>query len=155
MISTLNSLTVIDGISGAGQIQIGRQTTFEADAAISSGINVIFKDNFNTLMIDPTFSQGETISGFISGDAIELMDAKAINYAPGDNGIGTLTVTNDGTQVTSLKVAGDYTGQSFVVRPDTSGDGTKILLCFCEGTRASGRRPAKPLWNSLPLATGC
>ena len=133
-------LNLHDSISGDGALEIGNRSTLETDAAIGSGINVLFDDHTGTLMTRPLFSQDETISGFSNGNAIDLLGASATNasYAPGDGGIGTLTVTNDGAPVTTLKLDGDYAGQPFFLLPDSFGNGTNIVVvCFCEGTRLS------------------
>jgi hypothetical protein len=125
-------------LSGTGEVEVGSGADVYVNTVVGNGVTFIFDSNAGSLIFTSGISNEGTISGFVSGDEIELegVPATSATYTPGSGGTGTLTVTDNGTPVASLILEGDYTGQPFLTVPDSNIGSTDIvLICFCSGTQ--------------------
>lgn len=139
VLSAEDSKLALEGkVTGTGKATIEGTGSIEFQAANSTA-NVVFKNGASgSLILDASTSFKGTISGFSpaadtdSGPNIDLAD---ISYSVGSSitnatfagthSSGTLTVT-DGTKVTKLNFAGDYTAAEFIASADGHG-GTSLI----------------------------
>ena len=87
---------------------------------------------------------GITITSFQQGDTIDLTGiAYGTPNSIGPIGFGELPFTEGGVTY-DLQLAGNYTGQTFYLSPDSAGPdaGTDITVvpCYCRGTRIDTER---------------
>lgn len=136
----VNNGTIMDGtiahVTGAGKVEVGTAL------GIGTGVGgtVTFLNAIGTLTLsDPGSSP--VIAGFVKGDTIDVtgVTADAASYVPGGRGVGTLTLTNSGTTVAALALAGNFTGQTFYTTESPAGVAmvtpTSPAPCFAAGTR--------------------
>ncbi len=127
------TLTVIGGIAGTGALQIGAG----AGLALYGGATtegVTFTGAGGSLQVTTVFtfangvftfglSDQGTISGFGPGDALIYSGNSTlagVNFAPGDGGVGTLTLLSGAASAGSLMLLGSYVGEHFVLGPRTA-----------------------------------
>jgi hypothetical protein len=79
-----------------------------------------------------------TIEGLLPGDDIEIN--QQLTGASWSSSSHTLTLSNDGTTVTTLNLAGDYSWAIFLAVPTTYGSSTVLIACFATGTRIATAR---------------
>jgi hypothetical protein len=101
-----------------------------------------------TLQLDHSLGYAGTVSGFITGDTIDLTD---ITYSTTVTDIwnsanNTLTISN-GAHSTTLTFAGSYTQDSFALKQD-SGTGTEVVLTTVahDDTIANASPPSGAGW---------
>jgi autotransporter passenger strand-loop-strand repeat protein/probable HAF family extracellular repeat protein len=115
-----------------------------ADGTLNGSLT--FESSSGALQIDgaslptaPTTLIGASISGFGSGDTIDLTSADDVPASHADMNYATdvLTITDGGNSY-NLDFSGDFTGDYFHLAPDNSGNGTLITEddqpCYCRGT---------------------
>ncbi len=108
-------LTLDAPITGTGQLQIGAGATLR----IGADANAIgFADNTGTLVLTGLTTPG-TITGFVQGDTIGLTQS-SITGATYRAETGILTLSHGTDAVATLTLAGDYTGETFALQPNTS-----------------------------------
>jgi len=122
---------IFDGpITGAGTIQIGPG----ASLAVTTDTNPIsFADAAGTLLLNaPSFGPlPSTPFGVIqrvcagrhhgiTRSGSPASGITGVTYRPGPNGLGTLTLSHGTDAVSTLTLAGDYTGETFSLKPNTS-----------------------------------
>ncbi len=113
--------------AGSLALQIGKGSALSL-STIGTGNTVAFTGTggvFNVVKFGSStpYAIQATIGGFDATDVITIASpvTSAILSA------GVLTLTNNGTAVTTLKLAGNYTGKTFLAIP-ISGSSTEILL---------------------------
>lgn len=97
-----------------GQVGLGNTIAFNATGGAL---------NISKSAVTRTYNMQASISGFDASDVITI--ASPVTSAVLNSGV--LTLTNNGAAVTTLKLAGNYTGKSFLAVP-VSGSLTEILL---------------------------
>jgi hypothetical protein len=132
-------------IGGSGMLLISENSLLTLGIADTAAIR--FGGPAGTLALDVLPSG--TISGFTSGDAIELIGgatvmATSLSYTQTSNSVATLTLTKAGSVVGTLTLAGNYAGSMFHLGFDTQGDGIITL-------QTPGIAPVQP---SLIVGTG-
>ena len=111
-------LRITGAVTGSGTDNINSAATLEFDAATSGGQTVTFATNSGSLAIGSPSNFGAIISGFGSGDEIDLIKtlATSVSYQS-----GVLSVLNGATTVASLNLSGNYSGATFDVASDGNG----------------------------------
>ena len=138
------TMTLAGNLTGTGELQIGRNGSVTVNGTIAASNRIVFTDTSATLAIgsNPTgtpFNISAAISGFQQGNNILLSAAaSAINYVATGTNLGTLTVLNGGTSLTSLIFAGSYLPSLFFLSPTISGGSNISLL-----TQQTGNGDAK------------
>jgi hypothetical protein len=127
---TLGVTAAIDG--GTGTIDVGTGGVVDVSAAVAASQGFVFTDDTGTLILHQTTGFGATMTGFVIGDAIDLagIAADGASWLGGE-----LTISNGGTAVGTLKLAGDYASTIFNVAGDASGSVVTAVACFAAGTR--------------------
>jgi T5SS/PEP-CTERM-associated repeat protein len=127
-------------VSGTGSLVIDTGGRLDVEG-VSNGIGVTFEASASneTLGIDDHSAFLTTISGFGTGDTIDLAD---IGYSSGDT--ATLLADNilqiaysGGDYDLQLDPSDDYSGDIFRLAQDGSGNGTDVtenVACYCRGT---------------------
>jgi hypothetical protein len=113
--ATGGSLSITGNLNGTGVLDIAASS----NAIITGSLGVkstVFASGTETLSLAAASKATTTISGFGSGDVIDLTTSTAttLTYA-GTATAGTLTVDNGTTLVAKLLFSGDYTSSSFSV----------------------------------------
>ena len=143
MVDSGGTLEDVTTLAGDGEVIL------EAGAILSSGASFDFSGTGNTLQIDGAQSAGAvlpgiTITSFQQGDTIDLTGiAYGTPNSIGPVAGGELPFTEGGVTY-DLPLAGNYTGQTFYLSPDSAGPdaGTDITVvpCYCRGTRIDTER---------------
>ncbi|MGO9698446.1 MAG: Hint domain-containing protein, partial [Xanthobacteraceae bacterium] len=118
--------------------------TMEVASGGSAGGSISFATDSGTLQIDASTTgnllPGTTISGFVSGDTIDLASIKNVagSLAVMNPVTDVLTVT-EGTQTYTLDFSGNFVGDLFQLTADNGGAGpgtdiTEETPCYCPGT---------------------
>ena len=117
-------LRVTGAVSATGVDNIAAGASLEFDAATSSGQTATFTANTGNLLVGLPSSFAAVISGFATGNAIDLIDtiATAASYQS-----GTLQILDGETTVASLNLSGSYTSADFEVATDGNG-GTLVTI---------------------------
>ncbi len=125
-------VTLGGGATGAGQLQIGAYGTMFLSSYGGATVGVTFTGGHGQLIISQLTTYSGTnaalklsaqgvITGFDATDTINyhyfsgFQDVTGVTYAAGANGIGTLTLMAQQAVAGTLKIAGDYTGQTFQI----------------------------------------
>ena len=117
--------------SGAGELELDSGVALTVDNSISS-TDIEFETGAEELSVANQSGTLGTISGFASGDTINLLNqnftsADHVNYSD-----GLLTITDaSATVLAKLDFAGSYTPSEF------QANGTAITICFYPGTKIS------------------
>jgi hypothetical protein len=126
--------------SGTGVVQLGAGDTgaFGGDA-VGAGQTVELVGN-DTLDLSPGGAFAALLSGFAPGDVISVAaPVTAASWAAAPGGTGTLTLSDDGTPIATVTLAGDYSGDTFLVTPGPAESSITlvpaVVACFAEGTR--------------------
>ncbi|MBV9782635.1 MAG: Hint domain-containing protein [Acidisphaera sp.] len=161
-----------------GTIRVGGGTTLQVDTPLAAGTGdagaVVIAGGAEAILqgaalsdelVEFTAASGELaignaldfaagISGFVSGETIELIDAPlsglTFGYSGNSTG-GTLTVKENGASYAALTLNGGYTAASFHTMADPGGGTdflTTALPCFLAGSRiltARGEVPVEAL----------
>lgn len=126
---TGGTLTQNGSISGSGIVQIGKNATLDLYGNAAATDTIAFLDTGAALSIRTSYKIDATLTGFQTGDSLILnTPITAATYAAGAGGRpGTLTLSNGATTVETLRLAGDFTGKSFIVSP-TGNEGSSVSL---------------------------
>ena len=136
---------IVGNVSGSGLLSIGAAATLElagTDAVpidmAGAGATLLLQGSSETPAgIIEDFSQGDLI---VTGSS----QVGSLSYTPGAGSVGTLTLYNGGTVAGTLLLAGDFSGQSFVLEPD--GAGTAIALSGNGGPPPGTANPDQYAW---------
>ena len=125
-----SSLTQNGDISGNGAMQIGKGAALALNGTVAATNTIAFLDTGATLFIGSGYRLAAgnpavpyrvdaTLTGFQVGDSITLsIPVTAAAYAAGaEGGPGTLTLSNGGATVETLRLAGNFAGKIFTVSP--------------------------------------
>ena len=116
-------LSVGAALSGTGVVLInGAGSSFGAGSSLSVASVQFATGGAETLLLAGPAQVTSVISGFSSGDLIDLVKTAATTATFAG---GTLTVSNGSTVVSTLKFSGTYTNTNFVLSSDGQG-GTNI-----------------------------
>jgi hypothetical protein len=121
------TLSIMDAVTGTGTLALAADATVLAGAGVS-GVTIDFAANGTLALAEPA-SVTSTISGFQSGDVVDLQKliANTLTYSG-----GRLTLSDGSTVVDTLSFAGSYTQSDFSLQSDKHG-GTDVLYA---GTQA-------------------
>ncbi len=136
MVEALGGTLEVGAISGTGTLAIGTEAALAL--ATATGMPIRFSGGGAALILPGTAERiTSLITGFAPGDSIVTGQSpvSAVSYQPGSGGIGTLTLSEGGTAVSSLLLAGNYASDTFAVIPD--GTGAEITVS-AGGTATSG-----------------
>jgi hypothetical protein len=134
------ALAISGTVSGTGVIQIGAQAAADfigpsgTGGVVGSGQTLELTGD-NTVDVSPGGSFSAVVSGFAPGDVVSLgAPATAATWTG-----GTLSLSNDGSPVATVALAGDYTGDTFLVTPGPSQSAITlasagVVPCFAAGT---------------------
>ena len=132
-----NGLVVAQGgtlslgaLTGTGTLDIAAGATLKLNGATGAGQSVAFTGALATLAIATQFDvPSATISGFLAGDAIDMLGSPitGASYVAGANNTGVLTLTYGGQTAARLTLAGNYAGEVFLPSSDGAG-GTDITV---------------------------
>ena len=121
-------LDIASAVNGAGQLRIGAGSEIELGGATSE--NAEYLGSTGTLRIDnpQSTSYSGVISGFGTGDVLELAGTNAVSADPTTfNGTTTeVVVTLQGGGTFSYALAGDYVGDVFSVAPSGSASDVSV-----------------------------
>lgn len=143
-ITAFSALTIQRGSADSLTVRVDNGATLAlgGTASSASGIALTGHDVLDLSYVSST-GMAATIAGFDGSDTIGVLGQAVTSaaYTAGISGApGTLTLLDGGMPVETLRIAGDYTGESFVttVINATETDVTVmsgITACFAEGTR--------------------
>ncbi|MBV9251501.1 MAG: hypothetical protein JO227_19915, partial [Acetobacteraceae bacterium] len=135
------SLLVTGGAStpslGAGSltVNLGQGSSLWVWGATDAGNTIAFTGSYGQLILhanpDAYFDDAATLTGFDQTDTIRLQVGTvtgAVYTAGSQPGTGSLALFNGNTQVGTLAVAGDYTGETFLVTPVANSTQAQISL---------------------------
>jgi hypothetical protein len=136
------SLTINALLQGAGGVsQISNGGALELGAGASADQTITFLNNNGSLILDDEADFAATVTGFQSGDTIELAGFAGATESFAN---GVLTFTKVGTALGqtitttgTIKLEGNYTVSDFSTTTDADGDlilSTDVLPCFVTGT---------------------
>jgi hypothetical protein len=143
--STGSMLVIDDAVTGTGSETIADGAVLELDSSVASTQTITFKGAGKLYLGQPSSYQGE-IAGLAGNDLLDLAGFVAattsVTAAYAEDGLTTLTVTDESGHSASLLLAGDYQGDNFAFSSDGNG-GTLIILyqeapTVITGTIASG-----------------
>jgi hypothetical protein len=137
--ASAGTLDLSQALIGSGAMKIDAGATLEVDGAAARPLTTTFAGSGATLSLGAVATFASVIAGFASGDVIELIKtaATAATLETGDR----LLITNDGQPVATLKLSGNYAGDTFAVKMDQAGD-AKITLVGGDAAPASAPAPA-------------
>jgi hypothetical protein len=118
------TLTITQHVTGAGQATIEKSARLEFGSDVAAGQTVLFKGNSGALALDYAQGFAGTIAGFAPGNVIDLVNTKA-NATSYSAAKQTLTIKENNTVVATLKLSGNYAGDTFTLASDGNG-GTEI-----------------------------
>jgi len=127
------SKLTVGGLSGTGQVQIGKDATLALNGTAAAGTTIAFAGSGATLSIGNAstlpYSIAATVTGFAVGDDIAMAtNVTSATYVSTGSNIGTLNLLNGTQQVASLTLSGSYAGANFLVSPNTASGSTITLL---------------------------
>lgn len=137
------SETISAGGSATGAAISGGMLTVAADGTLAG--TVTFTGTGGTLVISGGSGPPAVISGFASGNTIDLADLSATTASYAN---GTLGVLSGGATVASLNLAGSYSPSDFTLSPDSS-SGTEITIGPPSSTTTPSSGTTTPLPNDL------
>ncbi len=140
---TLDVKTAI--AAGSGTIQVVSKGTVDvANVTVSKTQTFDFVDNTGVLRLGQPNKFLASITGFQTGDSIDLTGIKADTATLSSN---TLMIANGGTTVATLSLQGDYSQGKFTVASDgaTGSAITVTAICYAAGTRILTPRGEKPI----------
>jgi hypothetical protein len=118
-------LKIEGAVSGAGAITIDSLAQLEFGDAVSAGQTIAFTAGANeALKLDRAQRMAGEITGFAAHDVIDI---KNLVVTSDSYSGGVLSLFDGTTQLASLAIAGNYTGQVFALSSDGLG-GTNIRL---------------------------
>jgi hypothetical protein len=127
---------MMGGVSGNGIVQIGKNATWVLNGDIDATDTIAFLDTGAALSIGTSFGSAApyavkaTITGFRAGDSIIL--AQPLSTATHTAGIGanpgTLVLRRGTSVVETLRLIGDFTGNSFSISQANDSGATVSLL---------------------------
>ena len=131
-----SSMTV-SSLTGSGTVQIDSGSLLEIVDSASADQTITFTASAGELKIDQLADMHALVSGFTSGDTIDLA---TIAFDPNGH-VGPVTADDflpvvEGGNSYELGLSGDYTGDMFQLAPDAS-SGTLLTVevpCFLAGT---------------------
>ena len=127
-----SSMTV-GALTGTGAVTIATGSTLTVLGTISAGQTIAFTGPGAELILNTPAADAGTVTGFATGDAIDLTNLPLVTGA-------TATVANDILSVASgdttdhLPISGIPDGTAFTARQDAAGTGTEVIPCFLPGT---------------------
>ena len=141
------TLDLTQALTGAGAMRIDAGATLEVDGAANRPLTTTFAGSGATLSLGTVARFASVIAGFAGGDVIELIKtaATAATLETGDR----LLITNGSQTVATLKLSGDYGGDTFTVKMDQAGD-ARITVSGGKGADA----PPPPPGDAPPPASG-
>ena len=139
-VEALGNLSLLGAVTGAGSFTIDSGNTLEFGKSVAAGATVSFADPAGTLQLDNSTgavgsSFGATINNFGGSDVIDLTDlayASSGETFTWNSANNALTVSN-GTQSTTITLAGSYTIGNFALASNSGVDspsghpGTEVL----------------------------
>jgi hypothetical protein len=149
-------VTIYGSVAGTGTLSVGNSTYLTVIGAVAAGQTIAFTGTNGSLVLTtgpleegagpnnapPTNPFAGTIAGFSIDDSIQVSGTvTAASYTATGADLGTLTLSDDGTAVDTLTLAGDYSDAVFLATAPTgnSVSGVSSILlaaaCFAEGTR--------------------
>ncbi len=134
------ALDITGDISGGGTLE--PLMTLDLNGSVAPGVQIVFHDPTVLepgvlILEDPTVEDG-TISGFATGNTIEIPDLKFTNavFTAGTlANPGTLILSGGTETPLSLAVTGGYGINDFLATSDASGTTVTLVPCFVTGTR--------------------
>jgi Ca2+-binding RTX toxin-like protein len=151
VIAVSGGTLLVGSVSGAGSITIGTEAALALSGAETCPI--LFDGAGATLILPGTDDlPGAILSGFVPGDGIVTSQSPvdSVTYAPGEGGIGTLTLWDAGAIAGTLLLAGNYAGDSFYVQPDGAG----ALIAVSVAVSGGGGPPAGTVTPDQYVWTG-
>jgi hypothetical protein len=119
------TLDFVAGVTGSGTLKIDAGATMECGGAAAPALTANFRGAGATLALKDPVAFGATITGFASGETIDLLDVAATSAILGAG--DTLVIADGSTPVATLRLSGDYAGDTFDVGSDGK-HGTSITL---------------------------
>jgi hypothetical protein len=145
-ITALGGTLAVGNVRGRGTLAVGVESVLQLTGTEASPIS--FAGGASTLLLAGTVeTPAGIISGFAPGDAIVTGTSPVtmVAYAPGNGGIGTLTMYYDNIVAGTLLLAGNYAGDVFTVVPD--GAGAAIGVQQSSGASGGTVTPDDYLWT--------
>jgi hypothetical protein len=124
------TLDFVAGVTGSGTLKIDAGASVECDSAADEALTASFAGAGATLALKDPAAFAATISGFASGDTIDLLGVAATSAILGAG--DTLVIANGSTTVATLQLSGNYAGDSFAASSDGK-SGTSITLSTSPG----------------------
>ena len=144
-----NATLAAGALSGSVSVQLGADATFDLNGTAAAGDTIAFTGNAATLTIGAAstynfstnsytytpYAVSAELSGFAIGDGIIVDDTTLTNavYSSTGANTGTLALFAGSTAVETLSLAGNYTGQTFLIAPTTNSSSAVILVAPTTG----------------------
>ncbi|MBA3810611.1 MAG: hypothetical protein H0X27_03005 [Caulobacteraceae bacterium] len=158
--ATSGALDLTRSVTGSGRLKIGAGATLEVDRMAEKSLKATFKGAGGVLALGQAGKFNARIAGFAPGDAIDLLGqaATSATLQAGDK----LVIMNGTQTIATLRLSGDYAGDSFAVASDGHG-GTTItvsagLLAQAMASMAppvAHAAPLAPSWRPEPARLAC
>ncbi len=129
------NLCVVKSLLGTGTAFIAGGATLTADSGLSVA-SVAFSAADGTLAVMNALAASSTLSGFTSGDMVDLLQVSSLGISTATIGFagGMLTIRESGRTVARFKFAGTYAAANFALSADQHG-GTDIAYVPMSGLR--------------------
>ncbi|MGI8839561.1 MAG: hypothetical protein ACR2F8_02050, partial [Caulobacteraceae bacterium] len=144
-LTVTGSLVVAGAAKGGGVIDLAGGATATFDGAAPASLEVSFEGHGARLNLQDPAAFAATIGGFSRRGKIDLIGVAATAAALGAG--DKLTISDNGTTLAVLQLAGDFGGDTFAASPDGSG-GAFITVSRAGG----GAPPAQPAPHALIAA---
>jgi hypothetical protein len=137
------SLTFAGNVTGSGSVTIDSGATVTAGGNLHVASLVFGAGGAEQLILDAPTAVTSTLSGFGTGDTIDLVNliANGVSFAN-----GTLSLLEGTSVVASLTLAGNYTSNNFTLASDNNGGTT---IAYVAGAGALPGTPPPDFGSSL------
>jgi fibronectin-binding autotransporter adhesin len=125
MVAATGTLDFTAALTGTGTMTVDAGATLEADLTAASTLTASFAGASAVLALKDPSKFAATIAGFAAGETIELLGKKATSAVLTGS---DLVITNGAITVATLKLTGNYTGDSFLATYNKASGNTAITV---------------------------
>ena len=152
LVSGGGSLDLTSALSGAGHVAVGAGSTLQLGGAVSSGQAIALQGTGVNLILGEPAMVAASISGFVSGDRIDLAGLSPDVYAV--SRVGNNAVVTGGAAPFTLTMGPIAAGQGFGLVVDGLGGSDLIVGRVITGPTHGGAHIGVPTGNALITAHG-
>jgi hypothetical protein len=136
---------IVGDSSGTGMLDIGAAATLELAGTVSCPIAMVGA-GATLLLQGSSETPAGIVEDFSPGDLIVTGSSQigSVAYAPGAGSVGTLTLYSGNQIAGAILLAGDFSGDTFLVQPD--GEGSAISVQTGNGPPGGTTTPDQYAW---------